>query len=123
MQTTACAAVDRSDTVARDEFDVGLVDRLGDEMSAILSIEFDEAALFNSRNSGCATWKQTRDLRSRALWNFVDLFVTGNGGMKGAAKAFGVGRMSLSRYYENCNQKKIALTSEAVVNIELKTSL
>ena len=68
-------------------------------------------------------WKQTRDLCSRALWNFLDLFVTGNGGMKGASKAFefGVpGRMTLSRYYENCNQKKTTLTDKAVVNVELK---
>ena len=118
--SVACGVVDRSDNHERDQFDVDLVDQLGDEMSAILSVEFTQAVLFNLRNSGFATWKQTRDHRSRALWNFLDLFVTRKGGMKGAAETFGVGRKTLSRYYENCNQRKITLTSEAVVNVEVK---
>jgi hypothetical protein len=118
--SVACGVVDRSDNHERDQFDVDLVDQLGDEMSAILSVEFTQAVLFNLRNSGYATWKQTRDHRSRALWNFLDFFVTRKGGMKGAAETFGVGRKTLSRYYENCNQKKTTLTSEAVVNVEMK---
>ena len=116
----ACSVIDRSDNHERDLFDVALVGQFGDEMSAILSVEFTQGVLFNMRNSGYATYKQSRDHRSRALWNFLDFFVTRKGGMKGAAETFGVGRKALSRYYENCNQKKTTLTSEAVVNVEMK---
>jgi hypothetical protein len=89
--SVACGVVDRSDNHERDQFDVDLVDQLGDEMSAILSVEFTQAVLFNLRNSGYATWKQTRDHRSRALWNFLDFFVTKKRRNEGCSRNFWCG--------------------------------
>jgi hypothetical protein len=58
---------------------------------------------------------------ARGLYGIFSTFLSRRkGGMKGAAETFGVGRKTLSRYYENCNQKKTTLTSEAVVNVEMK---
>lgn len=102
-------------------FNNSCLDRLGPGIRSVVGGQFGEDNIIE-RN---ATHQQF-DLRSRVLWNVLDLWVSmpipsssKQIGVKGVAGILKVNKDALGRYYRNSTSKGAALGSSHVVNIEL----
>jgi hypothetical protein len=111
------ATVDRKDTAKLVEFSVQCFNDLAVSLGTLLQIELC-AEQTSSRNVSKAKKHKEWDLRCPTLWNFVDLWSTRAGGLKGLADALHINKDKLGRYHRNCDQKNCTLESTAVINVE-----
>ena len=115
-----CATCDRNSVTRLCQYDDCCLETCSSAASAVLGIEFNQDQLAPRRSK--ATKAPLIDLRSKALWSFIDIFTSakGSGGMLGVAHKTGVKYTTLRKYWGNCNSKSRCLTREAVVSCELQ---
>ena len=100
-------------------FGAACLSELSDAASSLLDIDFNQDQI-GGRNSGFAKQQVDRDLRCPMLWTVLDIWAARPSGIQGASKEFNIPRVSLLRYYNNCNAKLATLEAVAVANVEKK---